>query len=192
MASLKSFMTWLSAPPALGRHIPLPLVLLAATLVTTGCATSRPFGGVNLQEPGWTVQKGQAIWRPRAGAPELVGDLLIARHDDGRSFVQFIKVPFPSVTAWRNAAAWQIEYQPQNRRFSARSHPPVRCLMLHVAAATQAPDLPAALAMEKTGTNAQQWRLWPPTCRHEIPRAIALAPAGAARHLRLVPSEVRR
>lgn len=147
--------TW----PVASRGCRLALWLLVLWLAS-GCRTALPFGHVDLREPGWTLQKGQAIWTPKAGAPELAGDLLIARHADGRSFVQFSKVPFPSVTAWRHGAAWQIEYQPQNRRHSARSHPPARCLMLHVVPAMLAQDLPPALQMDPVDTAGLKWRLW--------------------------------
>ena len=57
-------------------------VLLAILMACGGChtATTSLF---TASGPGWRVQQGQAIWRPRRGFPELGGDLVMAS-DDGR------------------------------------------------------------------------------------------------------------
>ena len=131
--------------------------LLAVLLAAAGCVSPRVAGPVNLAEPGWQVERGQGIWQPRRQAPELAGELLLARHADGRALVQFMKTPFPTVIARTAAPWWRIEYQPQNRRYAGRGQPPRRCLLLHVPAALQGAPLPAGLVFERLG--AGHWRL---------------------------------
>jgi hypothetical protein len=87
----------------------------------------------------------------------LAGDLLLARHADGSTMVQFVKTPFPTVTARTAGPWWRIEYQPQNRRFAGRGHPPKRCLFLYVSTALAGQDLPAAITFQKLGDG--RWRL---------------------------------
>ncbi|MBI2924196.1 MAG: hypothetical protein HYY24_00645 [Verrucomicrobia bacterium] len=87
----------------------------------------------NLSEPGWSVRQGQAVWRPRQDAPELAGELLVAAHPDGRSFVQFTKTPLPFVTAQTTATNWQIHFAPRNRTLRGHGRPPARFLWLHLA-----------------------------------------------------------
>jgi hypothetical protein len=126
-------------------------------LVLAGCSSPRVSGPINLAEPGWQVERGQGIWQPRRQASELAGDLLLARNADGATMVQFVKTPFPTVTARTAGSWWRIEYQPQNRRFAGRGHPPKRCLFLYVSAALAGRDLPADITFQKLGDG--QWRL---------------------------------
>lgn len=105
-----------------------------AGLALTGCQTIAPLPPVDLAQPGWTVRTGQAVWRPHAGAAGLAGDLLVAAHADGRTFVQFSKTPFPLVLAQTTSRGWQIHFAPNNRTLRAAGPPPPRLLWLHLAA----------------------------------------------------------
>src|SRR6185369_312406 len=90
------------------------------------CRTGPPLPKVNLSEPGWKIQQGQAVWHPRRNAPELAGDLIVATRPDGSTLVQFTKTPFPFAVAQTTSNRWQIEFPPQNRRFSGPGKPPAR------------------------------------------------------------------
>ena len=79
---------------------------------------------VNLSDPRWTVQHGQAIWRSRREAPEIAGELLLAYRDDRLTFIQFTKTPLPFVVARTSADAWQIEFVADNRTYCGRGQPP--------------------------------------------------------------------
>jgi len=87
---------------------------------------------VNLQEPGWTVREGQAVWRTSRKAPEIAGEVLLASRDDGRALVQFTKTPFPLVMAQVTTNTWQIQLPIQNKRYSGRGRPPTRLIWLHL------------------------------------------------------------
>jgi hypothetical protein len=100
-------------------------------LATTGCRTVAPLPAVNLEEPGWTVRQGQAVWRPGRGAPEIAGEILVAWRGE-RAFVQFSKPPFPLVTAQKTARAWELEVPAENRRYSGPGKPPRRLIWLHL------------------------------------------------------------
>ncbi len=96
----------------------------------SGCRTVPPLPPVNLQEPGWTVREGQAVWQMKRGAPELAGDILMATRPDGRSFVQFSKSPFPLMIAQATANTWEVQVPTQNKRYSGHGRPPARLIWL--------------------------------------------------------------
>jgi hypothetical protein len=106
----------------------LPCLLL---LAAAGCQTVAPLPAVNLDEPGWTVRHGQAVWRRERGAPEIAGDILAAWRGP-RVFVQFSKPPFPLVVAQKTGAAWEIQVPAQNQRYSGRGKPPGRLIWLYI------------------------------------------------------------
>ena len=109
-----------------GIHLYSSLILL------TACRTLPPLPPINLAEPGWKIQQGQAVWRPRANAPELAGDLLVASHPDGRSLVQFSKTPLPFVVAQATSNTWQIQFVPRNKTYSGQGAPPRRLIWLYL------------------------------------------------------------
>lgn len=112
---------------------------------------------LNLAEPGWILHQGQALWRPRRAAPQIAGDLLLAVNPDGRAFVQFEKSPFALAVAERTAAAWQVEFPPEHKRYAASGRPPARLiwLVLPDAFSGRAPPAPWSWHSSTNGT----WRL---------------------------------
>lgn len=96
-------------------------------LATAGCASVAPLTPVDLAESGWTIRSGQAIWRPSANRPELVGDLLIAWRGDGSGFIQFSKA-LPMVEARMNASGWRVDYPSVRRHRAGRGSPSSRIL----------------------------------------------------------------
>lgn len=107
------------------------LSVLAAGLV--GCTTLAPLPKVNLQEPGWTMRQGQAVWRLAHGTREIAGDLLLATGPKDSTFVQFSKTPFPLVIAQNDENRWQAEFPPQNKHYSGRGKPPKQIIWLYLA-----------------------------------------------------------
>lgn len=102
-----------------------------AIIATTGCQMVSRLPAANLEEPGWTVRQGQAVWRRERGAPEITGEILVAWREE-RAFVQFSKPPFPLVTAQKTARAWELELPAQNQRYSGRGKPPHRLVLLYL------------------------------------------------------------
>lgn len=97
-----------------------------------GCSTLvKPLPAFNLQEAGWSVRQGQAIWQPEEKAPELVGDILLATHPNGRAFVQFSK-GLPIVNAQLEGGKWQVSFPPENREYRGAGKPPKRIVWLHL------------------------------------------------------------
>ena len=87
---------------------------------------------MDINQPGWTVRQGQAVWKSKANAPEIAGELVLATRPDASSFLQFTKTPLPFVVAQTTSNSWQIQFVPQNRTFSARGRPPARLLWLQL------------------------------------------------------------
>jgi len=100
---------------------------------TTACRTLLPpLPPINLEEPGWTVHRGQAVWNMGQGKPEIAGEFLVATRSGTNTFVQFAKTPFPVVTARSMPNRWEVEFPPQNRRYAGRGVPPQRLIWLHL------------------------------------------------------------
>ena len=117
-----------SSVPKLWNAAPLLILIL----YFLGCKTSTPLPKVNLQEPGWTVHQGQAVWRLEHGTREIAGDLVIANGPEDRSFLQFSKSPFPLVVAQSTANQWAVEFPPQNKHYAGRGYPPLRLIWLYL------------------------------------------------------------
>jgi len=111
----------------------LRIICLLSLLAAAGCATfQHPLPAVNLSEPGWKVRQGQAVWQLPNGRPEVAGEVLLATHPGGKGFVQFSKSPFTLAMGQTTAQGWQIEFPPQNKKYSAPGSPPKRLIWLQL------------------------------------------------------------
>src|SRR6266436_5715904 len=88
------------------------------------CRTAPPMAPANLSAPGWTIRQGQAVWRPKTEAPEIAGELLVATHRNGQTFLQFTKTPLPFVVARITTNRWRIEFVVDHREFTGHGQPP--------------------------------------------------------------------
>ena len=102
------------------------LLLCVWGLGTAGCRTAPPMAPADLRQPGWTIQRGQAVWQPKAGAPEVAGGLLIASNESGEAFIRFSKDPMEIVVARRNARGWSLQIPAFDKTYSGRGRPPRR------------------------------------------------------------------
>lgn len=134
----------------------LGLLCLVTLLSADGCRTTQPLPAANLQEPGWTVRNGQAVWHLPQGNREVAGDVLVATRPDGESFVQFSKTPFPLAIGRTTSKRWQVSFPPQNKRYSGRGAPPTRVLWLYLAEALSGKKLPSNLTWHE---DANGWKL---------------------------------
>ena len=124
------------------------LVLLA--VLAASCRTIPPLPAVNLSEPGWTLHQGQALWRNQKDAPEIAGEILFATHAGGRTMLQMTKNPLPFVAVQTSGDSWQIEFVPQQRRFSGKGTPTPRLLWIHLARALNGTPPPVPLKFQQT------------------------------------------
>jgi hypothetical protein len=102
--------------------------LLASLLIlaSNGCRTAPPMAPVDLEAHGWAVLRGQAVWQPKSGAPELAGSLLIASSLSGEDFIHFSKEPMDIVLARRNNQGWQLNIPVFHKSYAYRGQPPRR------------------------------------------------------------------
>jgi hypothetical protein len=125
------------------------------------CRTVPPFPKANLSDPGWTIREGQAVWRRNSQAPEIAGDLLVATHRNGETFLQFTKPPLPFVVARITTNRWHIEFVTERRQFSGRGEPPSRLGWLHLARCVSGSIPPAKWHWVKLPDD--RWRLENPS-----------------------------
>jgi hypothetical protein len=130
---------------------------LGVLLVTAGCRTAPPLPKVDLSAPGWSLKRGQAVWKPAAARPEIAGELLLATHRDGDCFVQFSKIPFSIVTAQVSAGRWRIEFGNQERTAAGRGPAPGRLGWFQLAPALAGHALPLPWVFESQVNG--NWRL---------------------------------
>jgi len=106
-------------------------LLLVGVAVASGCAT-RPLAPWDLSQPGWSVQEVPAVWRPSTEAPELTGELMLARGTDGSRLVQFSKQGVPVVTARTDGAGWELRSALRRGSYSGRGRAPARLVWFQV------------------------------------------------------------
>ncbi|MGA2656860.1 MAG: hypothetical protein ABSH34_04990 [Verrucomicrobiota bacterium] len=131
-------------------------VLPAILMLCGGCQTATT-SLFTASGAGWHVQQGQALWRPRRGFPELGGDLVVARHEDGRCFIQFAKTPMSLVSVQTTPTRWLIQFPPRGWAFTGRRRPPARFAWLYLRAALAGEPLPESLRFEAKPEGG--WRL---------------------------------
>jgi hypothetical protein len=107
--------------------------------------------------PGWHVQQGQALWRPKQGLPEFGGDLILASDANGRCLLQFDKTPLSMVFAQNTPDRWLIRFPQQQYSFSGHGQPPTRFAWLYLHAALTGEQLPPSLHFERRPQGG--WRL---------------------------------
>ena len=131
--------------------------LLVLSWLLTACSTTPKLPPADFSQPGWNVRQAQAVWTPKKGGPEIAGEVLIARHDDKRAFVQFSKTPFPILVAQTTPGRWEMTFIPEQRTFGGGGRPWPRFSWLYLAPALQGEKLPEKLRFNPTGTEG--WRL---------------------------------
>jgi len=146
-----------SARPGLARSLP---GWLLALLLLSGCVTPR-LAPVDFAAPGWRVQEAQAVWCPRSEAPELIGELLLATHPDGRRLVQFSKQNLPLVTAQEDSEGWVLSSSLRKGRFGGKGRPTQRVPWFQIA--TLPPGAPGADSDWRLTKSATGWRLAHPS-----------------------------
>jgi len=140
-------------------YLPRPFlrpVLLAGLVILCGCQTA-PKTLFTASGPGWRVQQGQALWRPKRGLPEFGGDLVFASHADGRSLIEFDKTPLSMVSAQTTSTNWLISFPQRRWSFTGRGSGPARFAWLHLYAALEGKPLPSTLHFERKADGG--WRL---------------------------------
>ncbi len=135
----------------------LPPAVLALVMLVAGCQSSKQ-ALFDATGPGWRVEQGQAIWRPRKGMPELAGDLIMAANAAGDCcLVQFSKTPISMLSAQTTRTNWLIQFPPRKMSFDGRGRPPTRFAWLHLHSALTGEQVPAPLRFERKADGG--WRL---------------------------------
>jgi hypothetical protein len=133
------------------------LTCAVALVIVSGCRTLDPLPPADFSTPGWHVQSGQAIWKPSASRPEVVGDLLLATNVNGNFFIQYSKIPFPLVMAQVSGERWQIQFGADQYSWHGRGTPPSRFGWFQFPAALRGATLGNNWQFSRPETNS--WRL---------------------------------
>jgi hypothetical protein len=97
----------------------------AILALAAGCAEI-DMPKVDLSDPQWRVNHGQALWKPASGRLELTGDLVVAENANDDVWVNMTKSLLPIFTArtWENT--WSIEFVQRAESYQGRGRPPVK------------------------------------------------------------------
>ena len=112
-------------PEITRKHTVRGGLLLLLCFLTIGCVSRQPLPPLDTSVPGWTVRQGQALWRPDAEKPEIVGDIVLSAHPQAGSFVQFSKT-LPILSARLAPDAWEFNAIAQQKVYSGGGSPPDR------------------------------------------------------------------
>jgi hypothetical protein len=137
------------------RALPISFALAVFTLFC-GCQTMTQ-NLFTATGPGWRVQQGQALWRPKSGLPEFGGDLVLASDADGRALIQFDKTPLSMVFAQTTPTRWFIRFPQKQIHFSGYTPAPTRFAWLYLPAALDGKSLPLGFHFERKPDGG--WRL---------------------------------
>lgn len=125
-------------------------------LLLPGCAIFPRLPPANLNEPGWKVLNGQAVWHVAGGRTEIAGDVTVATRPDGEAFVQFSKNPFPVVVGRANENRWSVDFPSERKHYAGPGSPPKRIIWLHLPRVLNGAPPPAGWSWRRDDTG---WRL---------------------------------
>jgi hypothetical protein len=117
----------------LGGRFPSCSALLLLLLFAAGCATLTPLPPADLSAQGWSVKRGQAVWKFGARAPEVVGELVVAARSDGELFAQFSKAALTVAVARADTTRWELDLTMFQRRLAGRGAPDERFALFQLA-----------------------------------------------------------
>jgi hypothetical protein len=121
----------------------------------TGCALSTPpFEQVDLEEPGWRLYSGQALWNPGAESPTLAGDIIVAIHESGNILVNFSKSAIPLITAQIVGDTWRLEVIEGGKSYSGKIPPPKRVFWFFLPDLIEGKEIPKSWMAETTEKGA--------------------------------------
>ena len=131
------------------------IALAFILLITAGCGTAgiqrlRPDG------PEWRIQQGQAVWRRSHRAPELAGELVLARRTDGACVFDFSKTPLPITFGQTTSTNWLIGFPAIHMSFGGRKSPPGRFTWLYLNQALMGEPIPPRFQFSRFG---DAWKL---------------------------------
>ena len=138
-----------------------------------GCRSTPP-PSVDLSQPVWTVQQGQAVWTvspAKKGGDGVAGEVLLATQSDGSCWVQFSKPPFNLFTAQRTPQQWHIDFKQGFKRYSGRGAPPSRLIWFQLARAVRGDPVDAPWQFNRHEDNS--WQLTNSTTRERLEGYLA-------------------
>jgi hypothetical protein len=107
--------------------------------------------------PGWHMQQGQALWRPKQGYPEIAGDLIMDTDNASRCLILFDKSPMSLVSVQTTPNEWLVQFPQGHMGFSGHGRKPTRLVWTYLQAAIAGQPLPAPLHFERKPDGG--WRL---------------------------------
>lgn len=91
-----------------------------------GCRTIPPSPTIDLREPGWTTQLGEATWKRDEAAEILAVEILLARRGTNLTFLQVSKGGLPLFEVTLANGLWNIRSSDGQKSYGGQGNPPVQ------------------------------------------------------------------
>jgi hypothetical protein len=100
----------------------------------SGCARSIVMPEVDLSSSQWRVWSGQALWEPGRNQPAVVGEILLALHDTGDTYINLAKPPLDIFTAQTHHRSWSVHLIENDKAYRGRGTPPKQFIWFYLPA----------------------------------------------------------
>jgi hypothetical protein len=144
-------------PPSVAPCRPPAWPALCLLCLLAACRTTPAPPPIDLAQPGWRVEHGQAAWRIPSRDANLAGELTAAFHPNGSILLEFTKTPLTLVVVRIDSNSWELNLAGENRTYRGRGEPPPRSAWLVLALALSHRPIPKGWDWTMTGPG--QWQL---------------------------------
>ncbi len=107
-------------------------LLLLGLLFLISCSQNITMPTVDLQQAGWQVWTGQALWQPPGNKPRIAGDMLISLHQNGDRYIELIKGPVAVFSAQTHADHWSLKLIDRGDAYAGNGNPPKRFVWFYL------------------------------------------------------------
>lgn len=108
------------------------LLWVTPPLLVCGCAHAPVMSEVDLSTAQWRVWSGQALWEPGREQPSVVGEVLLALHETGDTYINLAKPPLEIFAAQTHGRTWSVHLIENDKTHRGRGKPPKQFIWFYL------------------------------------------------------------